>query len=162
MVGSETRVLCSSKGWTWQCFLKNCLVSTVMGFEDLVKQSMLTWNIACRYSFKTIFQIFFLKKVLGHRKNFHMLVNIWELMQKGRYKTKLSGEVKHGFDIYPYFIKKFGLLEQLKKKRKKRQNRFKRRKFYETMCASKMNTCSVVVLFVSLKYHQGLYFSGTL
>lgn len=91
-----------------------------MGFEDLVKQPMLIWNIARRYSFKTIFQIFFFKKVLGHRKNFHMLVNIWELMQKGRYKTKLSGEVKHGFDIYPYFIKKFGLLEQLKKKKEEK------------------------------------------
>lgn len=38
----------------------------------------------------------FLKKVLGDRKNFHMLVNIWELKQKGdflRY-TKLNFQVR--------------------------------------------------------------------
>lgn len=49
-----------------------------------------------------------------------------------------------------------------KRKRKKRQNRLKREKFYETMCASKTSTCSVAVLFASLKCHQELDFSGTL
>lgn len=95
-----------------------------------------------------------------------MLVNIWEVMKKGDlevHKTKFLGEVKHGFDIYPYFIKNFGPPEQLKrKKRKKGQNRLKREKFYETICASKTNSCSVVVLFASLKCHQELDFSGTL
>lgn len=86
------------QGMDLAVLLKNCLVSTVMGyrFENLVRQSILTWNTAPRYCFKTIFQMLFLKKVLGDRKNFHMLVNIWELKQKGdflRY-TKLNFQVR--------------------------------------------------------------------